>query len=732
MTRRIFPWASATGWLLTAVLLCVLAGPAAGARISGADPETEPAASQPPAAQDQKATAAAEEKTVSINFTDVDIEKIIAWMSKTTGTNFVVDKRVKGKVTVISDRRIPVEDAYRVFLSILEVYGFTAVDAGEVVKIIPLPDARDKPVETRLRQESGKPEDRVITQVVPLQYADPEEIKKLFQPMISKSSIMVSYAPTNTLLITDVETNIQRLMRILTVIDVMGIDQEISVIPLAHASSQEMVKTMMALFTKQRAPRSRATPEPIRMVADDRTNSLVVLASSDDTRAVKELVEMLDRQVPRGEGKIRVYYLQNATAEDVAAVLEKISSQKAAGPAGAKGEVPIISRDVQISPDKATNSLIITANKEDYSILEDVIMKLDLPRAMVYIEALIMEVSTDKNFDLGVEWRGGDDFEVEGGKGGYFMGSGGGGSQGAYNIFPTPTILGDTVAMGFPSAFSIGVVGEFIRIGDVVFPNIGAVLRAYKQDSDVHILSAPQLLTTNNEEAEITVGKNVPYVTRQETSSASVDYSTFEYKDVGVTLKITPQISQERLVRLKVFQEVTRLIETSGTTTQPTTFKRSTDTTVIVKDGNTIVIGGLIDESTEGSVYRVPCLGDIPVLGWLFKSVSEKRQKTNLYVFLTPHIIENPSEANEIFEDKRGEIQGIEEGTIEMYKRKGALTLPFGPLNGQDDIPPAVDNIPSFEPEATEPVVEEGPAGNEPPLSQDLPEPSLPDEHREP
>ncbi|MBW1989303.1 MAG: type II secretion system secretin GspD [Deltaproteobacteria bacterium] len=689
----------AAHWILLAATLALLCTPAHAARISGQDPQTGAAQAQgrgltagqqqaPPQeaakANGQVGQAGPAQKpeqpkepTVSINFTDVDIDQVIAWVAKTTGKNFVIDQRVRGKVTVISNRRIPVSEVYPVFLSILEVYGFTAIESGELTKVLPMPEVRDKSVQTRTKPR-GKPGDRVVTQIIGLEYANTQEISALFKPMVSRTGLIQSYGPTNSLIVTDVESNIQRLLNILGVIDVPGVGQEISVIPLEYASAQEMVNILSNLFARQRAPSARFAQEPIRMVADERTNTLILLASKDDTAAVKGLVAMLDRQVPRGEGKIRVFYLQNATAEDVAAVLENIVARKGAPVAGQKpAEAPLISRDVQISADKATNSLIITANKEDYAILEEVIKKLDIPRAMVYIEALIVEVSTDKNFDLGVEWRAGDDFTVEGSKAGWFAGSGGAGSQGAYSIFPSPTVIGNQVALNYPTAFSVGVVGEAIRIGDVLFPNIGAVMRAFQKDSDVHILSAPQLLTTNNEEAEITVGRNVPYVVRQETSAANVDYSTFEYRDVGVILKITPQISQERLVRLSVYQEVTRLIQAAGTTTQPTTFKRTTDTTVIVKDGNTIVIGGLIDESTEGNIYQVPCLGNIPLLGWFFKSVSETRQKTNLYVFLTPHIIENPEEAGRIFADKREEIQQMEEGTIKMYKRRGGISIPF-------------------------------------------------------
>ena len=217
----------------------------------------------------------------------------------------------------------------------------------------------------------------------------------------------------------------------------------------------------------------------------------------------------------------------------------------------------------------------------------------------------------------------------------------------------------------------MGVISEAIKIGGVEFPNLAAVVNAYQQDRDVHILSTPQILTTDNEEAEIMVGKNVPFQVRDETTQAQLDYSSYEYKDVGVTLKITPQISQERFVRLKIYEEVTRLVDdtvllTSG---RPETWKRLAQTTVIVKDANTVVIGGLIGDETTTTDYKVPCLGDLPLLGWLFKGTSKDRQKTNLFIFLTPRIIQNPAEARKIYLDKKEQIERIKEGVIKMYDK---------------------------------------------------------------
>ena len=604
-----------------------------------------------------------DKRYVTIDFDNVDIVLFIKFISELTGKNFVIDKGVKGKVTIISPTKISVQEAYRVFESVLEVHGFTTVPAGNIIKVVPALHARSKNIETRLREEAITPEDKVVTRLIPLDYANPNELKKLFAPLISKSSVIASYRATRMLIVTDVLSNIKRLLKIVEAIDMEGVGEEISVVPLEHATASDLSKSLGDIFQRRVRKPVKGAPVSavIRIVAEDRTNSLIILATEDDTVRIRELIDLLDREIPRGEGNIHVYYLQNANAEDLTKVLTALPSGEKKQVR--KGKAPVISKEVQIVADKATNSLVITARKQDYLILEDIIKKLDIPRRMVYIEALIMEVNVDKEFKLGVEWMGMEDFKYSGTKkGAFFAGSGGAGDYS--NI---KGLSGTSPSL--PSGFSLGVFGQAIKIGDVVFPNLGAILQAYQKDADVHIISTPQILTTDNEEAEIKVGENVPYITKAATGEQI--YETYEYKDVGTTLKITPQINQERLVRLKIFQETISL-KKGAEEFKPTTLKRSAETTVIVEDKNSVVIGGIIGESTERGTYQVPCLGSIPALGWLFKSVSRSQNKTNLFIFLTPHIIENPAEAREIYEEKKEEIDRVREGVIKMYKKPKA------------------------------------------------------------
>ncbi|MGD8882541.1 MAG: type II secretion system secretin GspD [Desulfobacterales bacterium] len=595
------------------------------------------------------------EQFVSIDFNNVDINVFIKFMSELTATNFVVDQRVKGKVTIISPSKISLKEAYKVFESVLEVHGYTTVKAGDIVKIVPSPDARSKNIKTLLREEAASPEDKVVTQLIPLKYADPVDIKRLFTPMVSKSSVILAYQPTNMMIITDVHSNIRRLLKILRQIDIPGIGQEISVIPIQFADATKMVSLLSSVFKPARKPPKGAPEQAVAMVADERTNLIILLANKIDTLRIKQLIAMIDKETPRGKGKIHVYYCENATAEELAKVLQEVPTQETGTTKGKKG-APVVSGKVRISADKATNSLIIMADQEDYLVLEEVIKKLDIPRSMVFIESLIMEVDMDKSLDIGIDWQAFGETSISGKEtaiGGQFS------SQGLID----PGAL----AQG---GLTVGLITEQTNIAGLLVSNIAAIINAVKTDDEFRILSTPQVLTTDNEEARITVGENRPYQTRSTTDPSGGTFESFEYRDVGKILKITPHVTEGRLVRMKISLEVTNIDLASTLTTSstlPVTQKRTVDTTVIVKDSQTVVIGGLIEDSTTENETKVPVLGDIPILGWLFRDKSEANEKTNLYIFLTPRVIKSPAEAREIMEDKKGQMDTIKEGEIKLY-----------------------------------------------------------------
>jgi general secretion pathway protein D len=608
--------------------------------------------------QRPKQKPADSERFVTIDFNDVDIEVFIKFISELTGKNFIVDRRVKGKVSIISPSKISVSEAFKVFESVLEVHGFALVEAGEVTKIVPATDARTKNIETRLREEAGEPEDKVITQIIRLQYAEPNEIKKLFSPLISKSSVILSYPPTNMLIVTDVLSNIQRLLHLLSAIDVEGVGQELAMIPLHHATSQTLVKTLNSIFSKKAKTRRKAATDPVKIVAEERTNSVIVLASEDDMVKVKELIAMLDKEVPREEGKIRVYYLEHAKAEDLEKVLKNLPSKKSKDN---KGRAPIISKDVSIAADKSTNSLIITAEREDYIVLETVIKKLDIPRSMVYIECVIMEVTADKSLELGVDWRGGAEFGSN--KGGVIGGFGKG-------------LLSNTdlTSLDKLTSSTVGVIGEQITFGNQTFNSLSAFIKATMTDTDVNVISTPQILTTDNEEATFKVGETIPYITRSGTSDSSYDYNNYEYRDVGVSLKVTPQINKSGFVRLEIEQEVKDVVDDAvgDNLLAPRTTNRSSKTTVLVQNKQTIVISGMIDDKVTVTKSGIPCLGKMPILGRLFSSYQNSHDKTNLFFFLTPHIINNKQESYKFHEQKRQEINSSmkqEAQSIKLYKK---------------------------------------------------------------
>ncbi len=606
------------------------------------------------AADTPAARPEATNRFVSIDFNNVDIGVFVKFISELTGRNFIIDERVRGKVTVISPSKISIAEAFQVFESVLEVHGFTTVPAGDAVtKIIPAPDARGKSIETLLQEQAFDASDRVVTRIITLRYADPEEVRKLLTPLVSKNSVLLAYAPTGMLILTDVASNIQRMMRIVEAIDITGVGLELVVIPLQHAEAAKLEKIVATVFNPQtaRPQKSPGSETPLQVVSDERTNSLIVLAKKDNIARVHDLIDLLDRETPRGQGKIRVYYLENAVAEDLVKVLQDVPVKEEKAGAPAKPGEATLSGEVKITADKATNSLIIIASKEDYEVLEEIIAQLDIARSMVYIECLIMEVNVNKNFKFGVEWSAFGKTDIDTKSGGF------GGS------FTTPdsSALSNLAKGSLPSGGAFGIFGETLRIAGIDFPSLGAVIEAYKNDQDVHILSTPQILTTDNQEAKIYIGKNVPFQTRQETTSTTnLDYSSYEYKDVGTTLKITPRINQERLVYLTISQEVTKLEGTGTTSERPTTLKRTLDTTVIVQDGNTVVIGGLIDDSISLSENKVPGLGDIPILGWLFKTHGREKEKTNLFVFITPRVVRTPGEATALYGRKKAYIDRIE------------------------------------------------------------------------
>jgi general secretion pathway protein D len=606
---------------------------------------------------------------VSIDFDNVDINVFIKFISEVTEKNFIVDNRVKGNVTVFSPGRISPEKAYKVFESVLDVNGFAAVPAGDVIKIVSTFEARTKNMDTIKGRSTDSEEDIMVTQVVPLEYADPRNIQRLIAPLVSKRNAVMAYQESSMILITDYKSNVSRLLKIIKAVDVRETGREISIIPLENANADELAKTLKLVFPAAQKADEKITLNAVSFVPDERTNTIIAVAGKQDIERIKKLVEYLDLEKPKGDEKFYVYYLEYSDSETLAEVLQKIASggsNALSGSDSSKKTAPVVSKDVAIAADKDTNTLIIKAGRSDYEVIEKLIKKLDINRPMVYLECLIVEMNMSNDFGLGSEWALGYEEDIKNSKGAY-----GGGFSGNTNA-PYSKIGGLATQGTFPSGFSVGVMAETIDIGGVSFPNLGAVITAYKNDKNVNILSTPQIMTLDNQKAKISVGKNIPYLIKSTTGENA--YNNYEYKDVGVLLEITPQINQDGLVKLKIFQEVSRIDSVAGEFGElPTTLKRNIETTVVVEKKNTIVLGGLIDESFAESENKVPCLGEIPILGYLFKTRGSSKDKTNMYVFITPYLVNNSETADEIYKEKKEHI----DKTMEKNLKKKAKDIPL-------------------------------------------------------
>jgi general secretion pathway protein D len=606
---------------------------------------------------------------VTMDFDGVDIKVFVKFIADITGKNFILDDKVAGKVTVISPRKMSLDEAYQVFLSVLDVNGYGTVTNGGVTKIVRAADAITKSLDT-VTGSPQKREDVLVTQIIQLKHVDANDMKTLFTPLLSRgSSQLLAYPQSNVLIITDTRSNIKKITEILDIIDKSGFGQEFRIFSLSYASAVDLSTKLGDILSEDstdRAQRIRSARtqgavsqrSSAKIIPYERTNSIIVLASAIEMTEIASLIKKLDIPTPSGKEDIHVYYLQYANAEDLAKVLTDMPAPDKASAAispegvpGARGGFSSSQqKDFKISFDKETNSLIVYANPDAYQSILETIKYLDIPRKQVYVKAIIMEVNTNEDFKVGVEWSAFEDFTYDGGErtGGVF------GRTGSNFI----TNLSD-----LPSGALFGVVGDAITINrngtEITFPNMTSFINAMAQDTKVNILSTPQIITLDNKEAEITVGANVPYVTREDTDTTNIDRTirTYDYRDVGVMLKFTPQINQQGWVRLELFQENTSLVAGQGADEfAPTTLKRSAKTTVTVKDGATMVIGGLIGDSVTFGENRVPLLGRIPLLGYLFKSKTKKYEKTNLYIFLTPQIIDTEQKAEDLYLKKYGEM----------------------------------------------------------------------------
>jgi general secretion pathway protein D len=741
---------------------------AAASTDSGADgdavagPDAVSAADSPPGVAAEPSSRAGSQDLITMNFQNVDIPVLAKFISEITGKNFVLDESVRGKISIISPTKVTPDQAYSIFQSVLQIKGFTTVTAGSIIKIIPARDVRQSAELTTSQQPGETHGDQYVTRMVKLENADAGSVMSVIQPMVSHDGLIAAFPQDNTLIITDDAFNVQRLLRIIGSLDVQSSQHDVAVIPLKMAYADDMSSQIEKIMSAREgasrggatflrpgigvvAPSAQGASTNFSVVPDERTNSLIVLASPLEMRQIKDLVAKLDIRSPTQNGRLHVYHLKYAPASEMVQVLDGLlggsggpstlspstgknslgrgsslgnlngsafgsgfgggsgggfggessggfggsssggfggfggglgsaaggsfggssggsrSSAANSGPMTAStggGHTADFSNEVNITADPATNSLIISAAPQDYETLQTVIDQLDIPRVQVFVQAIIVEVSVERTKEIGVN------FQSATGISNSVLGIGQLNFGTLQNAIGNPlglTGLGLGLASGsqcqIPTSASDGTTGT-TSTGTTftTAPCDIALMTALQTDTHSNVLSAPTLLTADNEEAMIVVGQNVPFLGSASASSALSGqiFNSVDRQNVGITLDIVPQVSQGEYVKLDLYEEVSNVVNgTQNNSLGPTTTIRSASTTVLVQNHRTAVIGGLISSDTENGRQGVPFLSDIPVLGNLFSDNSHDAEKQNLLVFLTPHIVRSRDDLQSLALDER-------------------------------------------------------------------------------
>ena len=572
--------------------------------------------------------AFAQQPTITPNYKDADIRQVIEAVGEITGKNFVLDPRVKAQVTMLSSSPMTPDAFYEAFLSILQVYGFVAVPSGDLIKILPDANARQVPgAETSTGRQAA---DDIVTQVLTINNVAAAQLVPILRPLIPQYGHLAAHPASNMLIISDRAANVERMMRIIRRID-RATDEDFDVIRLQHASASEIVRIVNSLNQTARADGGGTAPTTV--VADDRTNSILISGDKSRRLRIRTLITHLDTPLEDG-GDTRVRYLNYADAEELATKLQSQYQQAAAGATGGPAEAG----DITIWADAPTNALVVTAPPKIMRSLMSIVDKLDIRRLQVLLETIIVEVSAEKAADLGVTWAIGDaDLE-----------NAVGATQ--FDGLTGVTGLASAIIGGDPTAAAIGN-GMTMGLGRIAESGLSfvALIEALEADTNTNIMGTPILTTLDNEEAEISVGQEVPFVTGSFANTGSAGgavnpFTTVEREQVGLTLKITPQINEGDAVRLQIEQEISSISE-STQAVDLITNTRNINTAVIVEDRGILVLGGLIREDVIEKEQRVPLLGSIPILGALFRSSSTLKIKTNLMFFIKPTILKDARQA---------------------------------------------------------------------------------------
>jgi general secretion pathway protein D len=611
---------------------------------------------------------------ITPNYKDADLGQVIEAVSQVTGKNFIVDPRVRAQVTMLSSTPMSPGAFYEAFLAILQVHGFVAVPSGNVIKILPDANARQLPAND-LPDRVSSTSDEIVTQVVQVRNISAAQLVPILRPLIPQYGHLAAYPASNMLIISDRAANVNRLVRIIQRID-QGGDAEIDVIRLEHASAAEIVRVMNSL-----AGAGGEAGGGAKVVADERTNSVLLSGEASQRLRMKTLIAHLDTPLESG-GDTQVRYLRYADAEKLAASLkEQATGVVAAEAGGAPGAAAAAAsaagdRSITIWAEPETNAIIVTAPPKIMRSLMTVVDQLDIRRAQVLIEAMLVEVSADATRDLGVNWV------IDGSDDNFLVG--------LFNQPIAGVSLGDilrgvedpsTVTQA-PNGFTMAA-GRYQDTGT----NFAAILRALSGNGDTNVVSMPSVITLDNEEAQIKVAQEVPFITGSYANTGSTvpgvnPFTTVERKEVGNILKITPQITDEDTILLKIEQEASGIAAAAQqvSSTDLVTNKRTITTRVLVDDGGMLVLGGLIEDRLTENEQRVPLLGSIPVLGELFKTRSIQKTKTNLMVFIRPRVIRDAEQAAIATNSKYNYIRDIQlnrnNGKVKLMPKESQPTLP--------------------------------------------------------
>jgi general secretion pathway protein D len=615
--------------------------------------------------------------TITPNYKDADLAQIVEAVSAVTGKNFIIDPRVRAQVTMLSSTPMSPEAFYQAFLSILQVHGFVAVPTGDVIKIIPDANARQVPAND-LPDRVSSSSDEIVTQVIAVRNVSAAQLVPILRPLIPQYGHLAAYPASNMLIISDRANNVNRIMRIIGRID-QASDEEVEIIPLTHASAAEIVRVVNTLYAG--APQGEAGATGIKLVADERTNSVLISGEKSQRLRLKALIAHLDTPLEDG-GDVQVRYLRYADAETIAAKMKEQVQGITQTPAGqpAAGASPADRGNVTIWADVQTNALVVTAPPKVMRSVMSIVDQLDIRRAQVQVEAILVEVTVDKSTDLGINWL------IDG-------------TGDSRNIVPVgafvqpvagTSILDIARGINDPASFTSSLLGGTLGIGRFKDSgtNWAAVLRAVSGDANTNIISTPSVVTLDNEEAEIKIAQEVPFITGQFTntgaSQGSINpFQTIQREEVGNILKITPQINEGDSVLLKIEQEASSLAQGTSSAVDLITNKRTISTNVLVEDGGIIVLGGLIEDNLREGVTKVPLLGSIPILGELFKTRTVKKVKTNLMVFIRPTILRDGVQAAIATNAKYNLVR-------ERQLRKGGKVM-LMPKEARPTLPPLED-----------------------------------------